>query len=128
MLKCCDERLLSGADMLEREMGMGRGLFEKGKPLDGDARGQFGPELRLYIHSRAIMFYIVGSTPHHMAAGSMIRFHTQVDRMVYVDQGLIMRGVVVKQHFGEGSEAGGGRACPVTSQSNILLTPHTKIP
>jgi len=35
--------------MLEREMGMGRGLFEKEKSLGGDDCGQFGAELRLFI-------------------------------------------------------------------------------
>ena len=39
ILKCCDERLLSGADMLEREMGMGRGLFEKGNLSMGTVAG-----------------------------------------------------------------------------------------
>ena len=85
MLKCCDERHLSGAGMLKREMGMGRGLLEKEKSLDGDGRGQFGPELRLYIHSRDILFYVIGSTPYCMAARSMIQLHKQVDRMTYVD-------------------------------------------
>ena len=93
-----------------------------------DGRRQFGTELRLYIHSRAITFYVVGSTPYCMAARSMIQFHTQVDRRTWVDQGLIMWRVVVTHHFGEGSEAqGGGFTCAVTSQSSILLTPHTKV-
>ena len=37
LLKCCDERLLPGADVLEREIEMGRGLFELSMGC-----GQFG--------------------------------------------------------------------------------------
>ena len=54
LLKCCDERLLPGADVLEREIEMGRGLFELSMGVAGN--------LAFYIHSRAIMLYVVGST------------------------------------------------------------------
>ena len=55
LLKCHGVRLLSGADMLEKEMGMRRGLE---KSPDRDGCGHFDTELHLYIHSaQVIMFF-----------------------------------------------------------------------
>ena len=56
ILKCCDERLLSGVDMLEREMGMGRVCLRRKNVSMGTVAGNLAPScIYTYIHSGAIM-------------------------------------------------------------------------